>query len=179
MNGIGAPRRPCCFERFAYVGAGRARPSPPCEDDVPTEEARECGRGGGGAAQPSSERGRFLFCCCCFSCALAELPSVAVDADENEPVRRIENTSTGPFCFCCGAGMQTSSSSSSSSHASAQRAKLADAWLLASVVVGVRFFRMIKEFIPEVVIPLFCSRTSRLSPPQVLTDRNCIATHAN
>tara|TARA_B110000858_G_C17383129_1_gene284692 strand:+ start:223 stop:360 length:138 start_codon:yes stop_codon:yes gene_type:complete len=44
--------------------------------------------------------------------------------------------------------MHTSSSSSSSSwFASAHIAKLADAWLLASVVVGVRFFRIITEFI--------------------------------
>lgn len=142
MNGFGAPRSPCCFERFADVGAGRARPS--CEDDVPIEDAREWGLGGG-AAHSSSDKGRLRFCC---FCALAELPSVAVDADENEPVRLIGNSSGCCFCFCCGSGMHTSSSSSSSSwFASAHIAKLADAWLLASVVVGVRFFRIITEFI--------------------------------
>jgi len=74
--------------------------------------------------------------------------------------------------------MQTSSSSSSSSSwfARAQRARLVDAWLLASVVVGAFFFRMMSEFIPEVVLPTFCSRNTGPSHPQVLTDRGFIAT---
>ena len=144
MNGFGP--RLFCFDRFD----SDARESPPCDDDADAsiDEALECGRDRLSSSS-FSMRGRFAL-------LPAELPIVAVDADENDVARLID-------CFCCfcgggggaaaaatadaAAADSQSSSSSSSSSSSLCAHSAAEASRLASVATDGRFLGMMSEFI--------------------------------